>query len=367
MKTARRYIHWQILKAVLFVTVSFLALFFFFDAINEVSFNTRNPKLQYSTASALTYVAMLMPGHIYELLPIAVLIGTIFVMASMAQSSEFTILRTSGMGPFRALRSLLWLGVAFAMATYLVGDYISPRTEKAAQLYKARFEGNITTGQTGAWVKESLPAGAERVINVRQMTADGEMHQIRIFSFAPDGSLQELLKADSASFGNNAWLIRNAQKDTLATSAQGQALNRQILPQLELKTDIRQDMLASALLEPDRLSIIELYRYITHLRANNQSARNYEIKFWYKLVYPLSCLVMVILALPFGYLHFRSGNISTAVFGGVVVGISFFLLNNVFGYIGNLHAWLPWVAATIPSLFYTLLSLAAFTWLVRKR
>ena len=51
-----------------------------------------------------------LPGHFYELLPIAVLIGTIYALARLAQSSEFTILRTGGLGPGRALRLLALLG-----------------------------------------------------------------------------------------------------------------------------------------------------------------------------------------------------------------------------------------------------------------
>jgi lipopolysaccharide export LptBFGC system permease protein LptF len=57
---------------------------------------------------------------------------------------------------------------------------------------------------------------------------------------------------------------------------------------------------------------------------------------------------MVVLALPFAYLHFRSGSIAGYVFGGVMAGISFFLLNNVFGYIGNLQNWSPWLTAAAP-------------------
>jgi lipopolysaccharide export system permease protein len=78
-------------------------------------------------------------------------------------------------------------------------------------------------------------------------------------------------------------------------------------------------------------------------------------------------MVMVVLALPFAYLHFRSGGITSYVFGGVLIGISFFLLNNVFGYIGNLQNWRPWLAAGAPGLLYTVLSLAAFGWLVLRR
>ena len=76
---------------------------------------------------------------------------------------------------------------------------------------------------------------------------------------------------------------------------------------------------------------------------------------------------LVILALPFAYLHFRAGGISTYVFAGVMIGISFFLLNNVFGYIGNLQNWTPWLAAATPSLIYALISLGAFGWLVVRR
>jgi len=78
-------------------------------------------------------------------------------------------------------------------------------------------------------------------------------------------------------------------------------------------------------------------------------------------------MVMVVLALPFAYLHFRSGSITTFVFLGVLIGISFFLLNNVFGYLGNLSNWSPWLTAAAPGLIYSVMSLAAFSWLVLRR
>jgi lipopolysaccharide export system permease protein len=132
-------------------------------------------------------------------------------------------------------------------------------------------------------------------------------------------------------------------------------------------TGISVEMVSAALLQPGGMRTIELFAYIQHLRANNQSAQRYEIEFWRKVFYPLSCLVMVVLALPFAYLHFRSGGIAGYVFLGVMVGISFFLLNNVFGYIGNLRAWEPWLAAAAPALLYSLASLGAFGWLVLRR
>ena len=69
-------------------------------------------------------------------------------------------------------------------------------------------------------------------------------------------------------------------------------------------------MISAALLSPDRMKTLDLFQYMRHLDANGQSAQKYEIQFWKKVFYPLSCLVMVVLALPFAYLHFRSGQIA---------------------------------------------------------
>jgi lipopolysaccharide export system permease protein len=115
------------------------------------------------------------------------------------------------------------------------------------------------------------------------------------------------------------------------------------------------------------MSTRELWRYSTHLSDQEQAAQRYAIQFWKKALYPLACLVMIGLALPFAYLHARGGGISLKVFGGIMLGISFVLLNNVAGHLGLLRDWTPWVAAALPSLVYLMLSLAAFTWLVRYR
>jgi len=150
MKTLRRLIYGEVLKAVAYVTFGFLSLFFFFDVVAEMQSVSRHAANGYRLVHALGYVGLLLPSHLYELMPITVLIGTIVVMARLAQSSEFTILRTSGLGPWRALRTLLTLGIWFVILTFALGDYLSPATDRAAQLLKARYTGRITIGQTGA-------------------------------------------------------------------------------------------------------------------------------------------------------------------------------------------------------------------------
>ncbi len=366
MKTLRRLIYGEVLIAVAFVTLSFLALFFFFDFVDELQ-NVGKNGGAYQVSHAVSYVLLLVPSHLYELLPISVLIGTIFVMARLAQSSEFTILRTSGLGPTLALRNLMGLGLAFVVLTFAVGDYLSPFCDRYGQLLKSRYLGQITVGQTGAWLRERQDERSYAV-NVTTLTPEGNPKGIRIFEFNKQGQWVALTKADVGLLSEDeAWDLRTVERDEMSHINRESTLIRKYADSERWATSITSEMVSVALLKPERMGTLDLFQYIRHLSANGQTTQRFEIEFWKKVFYPLSCLVMVVLALPFAYLHFRSGNIASHVFGGVLAGISFFLLNNVFSYIGNINSWAPWFAAAAPGLLYSLASLAAFGWLVLRQ
>lgn len=372
MKTLRRLIYGEVLRAVAFVLIAFLALFSFFDLVDELpSIGRVSPldvTLVYSLPHALGYVALLMPSRIYELMPMAVLIGTVFVLARMAQHSEYTILRTSGLGPWKALRTLLGLGALFVAFTFVMGDYLAPLADRAGQLLKARYQGNISIGQTGAWLKERQPY-SNFSVNVGSMSAQGELRNIRLFEFNNQGFLVSTLHAQAGQIeSDESWTLREVERREFdAAGVASSRVTRHALQTFRWPSGLNTEMVSVALLKPERMRTADLFAYIRHLEANGQTAQRYEIEFWRKVFYPLSCLVMVVLALPFAYLHFRSGSITAYVFGGVMIGISFFLLNNVFGYIGNLNQWRPWLAALSPALIYSLVSLGAFGWLVLRR
>ena len=384
MKTIRRLIYGEVVASIAFVAVGFLALFFFFDLVDELQYLGKNAAgavsnddNTYQIRHALLYVALLIPSHLYELVPISVLIGTIFVMARLAQSSEYTILRTSGLEPWRALRLLLTLGAFFVVLCFAVGDYLAPTADRAAQLLKARYQGRITIGQTGAWLKEKQVSNSY-VVNVRALSSDNAMQGVRVFEFDNKGMLTSITQSPLAKFGKDAswqlqggtrtdFAVRSAPASAAEAGRDSAKISIKPITSLRWPTEISAEMVSVAVLKPERMGTLDLFNYVRHLNDNGQSAQRYEIEFWKKVFYPLSCLVMVVLALPFAYLHFRSGGIAGYVFGGVMIGISFFLLNNVFGYIGNLQNWQPWLAAAAPGLLYMAISLGAFGWLVLRR
>lgn len=373
MKTVRRLLYRDIAAAVAFVSMAFLALFYFIDFVDQLD----DVGKTYTTLMAARDCLLELPGHFYELFPICVLIGTIYAMTRMAASSEFTILRTGGLSPGRALALLGAIGLVFALITFAIGDYVSPYTERLSVKMRALQLGGLSLGRTGAWLKDRRTVdGMERnySVNVGRASPDGDLLDIRIFEFDSDGRLLSRTSAKRGRVGaDNAW---NLQQVTVthwpaegAGTPQGTApsVKEDVLPEYVWHGGLSAAVVSAAVLPVSTMSTVDLYRYTTHLSENDQSVQGHEIQFWKKALYPFACLVMVALSLPFAYLRTRSGSISLKVFGGIMLGIAFVLLNNLTGHLGLLRNWTPWVAAALPSIVFLLLSLAAFSWLVRYR
>ena len=368
MRTVRRLLYRDIVGSVLFTAVAFLSLFFFIDFVDELD---DIGKQGYQPWHAALISLLAVPAHFYELFPIAVLIGTIYTLARMAQSSEFTILRTGGLGPERALALLAAIGVVFSVVTFVVGDYVAPAAEQERTLLAAQFKGGIRFGRACAWLKDhrNTPEGERNYsISVGSATSGGDLRNVRIFEFDADGRLLRRVFAKQAVVERDAvWQLSGVEVTDWATVATTGEVEERHLDALDWPTTLSAGVVAAAVLPIDTMSTLELFRYSRHLASNEQAGQRYEIQFWKKALYPFACLVMVALALPFAYLQVRSGGISLKVFGGIMLGISFVLLNNVAGHLGLLRDWTPWMVAAVPSVLYLWLSLAAFGWLVRYR
>ena len=369
MKTVRRLFYADIVSAVAFVAAAFLSLSFFIDFIDQLGDVGQG---NYTMLHAAAYSLLLVPGHFYEVAPIAVLIGTIYTLSRMAQSSEYTILRTGGLGPARALSLLASLGLIFGVLTFLVGDYLAPFSERQATQLQAFYKGGKKLGPSGAWLKDhvSTPDGERSYsISVGSSGPARLLNDIRIFEFDGDGRLLRRIAAGSAQVEpNQTWMLKDVTV-THWVAGDGSAAQtpEENLPKMTWHSNLSAAAVAAAVSSVSTMSTIDLARYIVHLADNEQATQSHQIQFWKRALYPFACLVMVGLALPFAYLHARAGGVSLKVFGGIMLGISFVLLNNVAGHFGLLRDWTPWMVAAAPSALYLLLSFAAFSWLVRYR
>lgn len=367
MRTVRRLVYSEVLSAVAFTTLAFLALMFFFDFVDQLG---RIGRTGYTVTTALLSTVLELPGRFYELFPITVLIGSIYALSRLAQSSEFTILRTAGLGPGRAVVLLTTLGFLFAGLTFAVGDWLAPAAEQKNISIKAAASGGLNVGAAGAWLRDRVdqPGGTSLNVSVHvaRLGARGELQGVRIYEFGADGRLQRRIEAAQAVADEDGrWELTKARVDRW-DGGQGAARMEQA-ERLQWASNLKASVVSAAVLPVGTMTTLELWRYSSHLSRQEQAFAQHAIAFWKKALYPMACFVMLGLALPFAYLHARGGGISWKVFGGIMIGISFMVFNSLSSHLGLLQGWSPWVAAAAPGLLYLMLSLGAFGWLVRYR
>lgn len=357
MGTIERYLARQIYASVGFVLLGFLALFAFFDLIRELG-DLGNG--DYQLRQVFTFVLLSQPTNAYELFPIAVLIGTLYVLAQLASNSEYTVMRGSGLSPGRAALALGKIGLAFVVLTFVTGEWLAPQAEEQAQKVKLRALSSLIGQdlQSGLWFKDE-----GSFINVREARQANALAGVRIFDFDADYRLRRMTAAERAQYrGEGSWMLLEVVRTEF--TPQGPRTSRS--PQYEWRSAVTPDMLDALIVRPERMSAWALHKYTEHLAGNRQKTERYEIAFWKKLLYPLAALVMMALALPFAYMSARAGAVGLKVFLGIMLGIFFHLLNSLFSHIGLLQNWPPFSAAVVPSAAFLAAAVLMMWWVERR-
>ena len=231
--------------------------------------------------------------------------------------------------------------------------------------------------RTGVWVKDRLRdedgsgpvRPGVRYVNVGSVDKTNEIRNIRMYEFNDTYHLLSIRSAVSGQFDESGiWVLNDVTETRFTETKQSDPLNPVfsartfIYPILTLESEVTPQILSVLLISPEKMSIMSLSRFISHLRDNKQDAHRHAIAFWKKVVYPFTIFVMLTLALPFAYLKVRAGSVGIKVFGGIMLGMSFQLFNSLFSNVGLLGSWPALVTALTPPLLYFLLALLGLRW-----
>ena len=357
MKIIRRYLSAEITASTLLVFAALLMLFAFLDFIHELG---ELGKGTYRLLHIMAYVLLSVPGHVYELFPIAALIGTLFALAQLVANSEYTVMRVSGVSIPRMAFTLVEVGLLFSVLTFVIGEFVAPPAEQFAQLLRAKAITGVIAQEfrSGLWVKDE-----RSFVNVAQVLPDSVLLGIKIYEFDAEYRLRTISLAQRGEYlNNNLWRLR----EVVQTSFEGDKTTVSRLAEASWRSVLDPGLLSVLLVVPEQMSAWNLYSYVQHLRENNQQASRHEIAFWNKLIYPFAVLVMMVLALPFAYYQQRVGGVGAKVFSGIMLGIGFAMLGRLFTYLGLLRDWPPFWSAILPTLLFMSLAVAMMWWGERR-
>jgi len=358
MKLLTRYLAREIYGSIALVFATLIMLFAFLDFIHELSMMGYG---QYSLWFVVLFVILTIPGHLYELFPVAVLVGTIFALVQLASRSELTIFRASGASTGQMLGALAKIALPMIIASFLCGEVLAPPSERMAQKLRLKAMNSPVSMQafrSGVWVKDG-----GNFVNVKNVMPDTSLLDIEIYSFDAKFHLQTIISARHASYLRpGSWLL--AEVTETRFNQRGVTVQRH--SSLPWQSELTPGILSVMLVVPEQMSAYDLYTYASHLKENKQQSARYEIAMWNKLVYPFALLVMMVLALPFASYHRRAGGVSMMIFMGIVLGLVFHFAGRLFASLGALNAWQPLFSASAMTGVFLLLGVAML-WMVERR
>ena len=342
MRIITRYLLKEMTNNILFVMLALIAMFSFFDLIQELELLNKG---SYGLEKILFFVGLSAPGHIYEVMPVAVLVGSMYTLGQFARYSELIVLRVSGISIANITFLLLKVGLIFTIFTFLIGELITPFSEKMAQRMRIQATESVVAQdfRSGLWVKDG-----NSFVNVAEIMPDATLKDIYIYEFSPTFKLTAINAAKEGYFIDNYWNLKKVTK----TAFNDDTIEVTHFDETKWRSLIRPELLNVLLVLPEKMSAWNLYAYIKHLSNNKQKTTRYEVALWSKLIYPIACIVMIVLALPFGFVQQRASNTSAKIFIGIMLGVLYQILNRIFIHLGLLNDWSPLFSAVVPTILF---------------
>lgn len=348
-----RYIEASTLRSLVLVASGLTALFSLLEFVDQLRDVGQG---HYTVTDAFLYVLLTAPSRLLQLMPVSLLLGSLFALGNLANASELIAMQSVGISERRVIGWVLKLAVPVVVILFLIAEFVIPTAQRMAQaerMSKMSTENAIENGN-GFWAQ-----GDHQYLNVRWVDYGNIPRDIDIYAFTDDGELKTFTHADRARIENDGtWQLGGV----IRTRLQAPEVQTEHLDTLPWRAFLRPHQVQLLILPPDSMPPVELYRYIRELKRQNHQTARLEQAFWTKVSIPLSMAAMVLVATPFVFGPPRARSAGQRIAIGAGVGIVFSLTQQLTSLISLLLDLSPVFAALAPSAL-----LMAFTYYLARR
>ncbi|WP_185268894.1 LPS export ABC transporter permease LptG [Halopseudomonas xiamenensis] len=351
MRLLDRHIGKSVISSVLAVALIIVGLDLLFAYIGELD----DLEGDYGALEALTYIFLTFPRRLYDLLPMAALVGCLIGLGTLASNSELTVMRASGMSIARIMGAVLKPLLVLMLAGVLLGEYVAPYSENLAESRRALAVGSGEAVKSkGLWHREG-----DDFIHINAVQPNGVLHGITRYRFDGQRELLETSFAQRASVQDEHWLLED-----VATTLFEQDGTSRVEQHLQQRWDVglSPSLLRVVLLDPDVLPLTGIWHYQGYLAEQGLNNSQYWLAFWKKLLQPLTTAALVFVAISFIFGPLRSVTLGQRVFTGVLVGFSFRIVQDLLGPSSLVFGFSPLIAVLLP----ILVLVAMGAWLMRR-
>ena len=291
------------------------------------------------------------PDMYLEILPFAVLIGTLLCFSSLAKTSELVAIRSSGISAWQFLIPSLFISFFIGVCALLFINPMAASMQKKYEyleqkIYPSKAKGVIVNGQQ-LYLKYNLDHQMF-VLHADRIIKEGrELSDVSIYFYDLSNRFIKRLQAPVATLqtinNENYWFMPQAIE-----LKKGQRKTE--IENVQVPTQMTPEKIKVSFASPKTVSVYDLGEFVNSLESAGISILEHKVRFLNTLFLPLLCMAMFILAAPFA-LHFsRKGGVGKLLLSGLCFGFVFYMFNSIIITLAQAGRLNIYIAVVIPIL-----------------
>lgn len=362
MRLLDRYLLRELCTPLLYCLAGFLIFWVSFDLFSDLE---DLQKAQMTAGQIAQYYLIRTPELLVTVLPVAMLLALLYSLSNHGRHNELIAMRAAGLSLGRISVPYIFVGLLASLTLFYLNEELVPDSTARAEALKTRHAADASTDQERARRINFRNARENRIWNIATLNWKTlEVLEPHVEWFLPDGTRKQLI-AKHGVWTNDQWLFHEVELFTYEPKsdfekAPPRPMRTNILAMPELRdtpADIQlqlkfQHMNAIEAAKRTQLTLSEIRYLRTHLELNRRDQSLLETQFHARLAQPWTCLVVVLVALPFGARANSRRNVMVGVTSSIFIVFIYFILLRLGLALGTGGYIAPWLAAWSPNALF---------------
>lgn len=292
-------------------------------------------KAGYSALNALVFIMWQAPKFLYDILPIAGLMGAVIGLGSLASNSEVIIMRSVGTSLWRIVGWVLRPALLLIVASFVLSQWVLPYTNDQAKLIQKQAGKSKKIGEVyGYWTREN-----NRYIYVDYANSLGELKQINVIDLDNKYRITQTTSAKTGHYAaDKQWLLKDVQQSQIQPDGSVKAMQHATL---NMDLALQPRFVQIVTVAPEDLAPTQLVKYMQYLSQTTQLPKPYVLAFWQKLASPLALISLVVIACSFIFGPLRQQSMGFRLVIALFIGLGFRYLQDFLSYASLVYSPSP--------------------------
>ena len=288
----------------------------------------------YNAWQALLYVMWGAPRYLYEILPIAALIGAVLGLGTLASNSELVIMRSIGISLWRIVGWVIRSALILVILSFALSEWVIPYTNEQAKSVKDHRSVSALGEVKGYWTREG-----QRFIYIDYANAQGQLKHVQVVDFDEGYHLKGVLNAAQGQFVKDGdWNLERVSQVDILPQGNATLVNAAQLP---LSLALQPKYVHMVTIDPEDLSPSQLISFMSYMEEYSQVPKTYKLAFWQKVASPFALIALVVIACSFIFGPLRQQSMGFRLVIALFIGLSFFYLQDFLGYASSVYSPSP--------------------------